>query len=104
MKGHPTSTNSSIFRNPYCESGENSYGNKTFIQESKPGQCEYYQIDGLEQTPSENICNEYINTISITDLTGGNIKNVTCSNEDLIFDRSIVQSSIVEDFGFVCNK
>ena len=33
-----------------------------------------------------------------------NSKNESCEHDTLIFDRSTVASSLVEDFGFVCEK
>lgn len=29
---------------------------------------------------------------------------ISCRPEDLIFDRSVVTRSLVEDFGFVCDR
>ena len=90
------------FRNPYCENGDIKLGNATLIESSNPGLCEYYEIEGLEQTASEENCNKYFDAFS----EGSSVTkiNSTCSVENLIFDKSVVQTSIIQDYDFVCDR
>ena len=66
------------YRNPYCDNenslyGGSTYGNATFIQNSNPGQCKYFQVEGLEKTAAENVCSDYIKAVNVSQF-GDNIK------------------------------
>eukprot|EP00095_Tigriopus_kingsejongensis_P000969 maker-scaffold83_size396513-snap-gene-2.32 protein:Tk00969 transcript:maker-scaffold83_size396513-snap-gene-2.32-mRNA-1 annotation:"PREDICTED: uncharacterized protein LOC103466540" len=103
---------------PHCESPETApyfdsassnfsavvlsvYGNASEVKRSMV-QCAIPTPSDLGRPPSaENVpetCDSYLSRISAGTTEG------TCAWEDLIFDTTVVQSSITADFGFACEN
>ena len=57
--------------------------------------------DSLAQAPSEDNCNQYIDALTDDSVTK---TKEYCGYEDLIWDYSIVTSSIVKDYDFTCGN
>ncbi len=98
-------------RNPYCENEEGVnilYDNLTGLIKRPEAKCQYFGVPELDtlspptiSSSDEVTCSKYLVALDDPDVIK---ENVTCSKADLIFDTSLVASSIVQDYGFVCDQ
>ena len=100
---------------PYCEDVANASYFKTEIGPWDPPNPDYTLPDFANLTqgclrhvldiappsnPDANSCQDYLDKLN----SGEPLETEQCGPEDLIFDHSIVQTSISQQFGFVCDK
>ena len=90
---------------PYCEKsdGTSLTSNLTGVVSFPEEKCSYFALnDGTSaKAPSQETCDYYIQALKDPQID----KTVkSCSRDQVVFDHSVVQTSIVEDFGFTCDK
>ncbi len=69
----------------------------------KNGDCRYIGLTDLTTDPSSSSesCEFYLSEI---DRNASDVSLMECNPENLIFDKSLVQNSIVSDFGLTCDR
>ena len=82
---------------PICENGTNYQS----LYETITKNTELLSCQRLEPISVYDTCEEYLNALQ----NNSTMKTLrVCDIKDLVFDRSIVESSIVEDFEMVCEN
>ena len=69
----------------------------------KSGDCRYFSMNDLTSDPMSGpeLCEFYLSEVG---RNSSDIKLMECSANDIIYDTSLVRSSIVTDFGLSCGK
>lgn len=90
--------------NPYCENPMSAIYNDTNLDETLSA-CEYQrfqkQILPPPRVPNEQHCQDYHRLYAEQP---DNIVELQCSHDALVFDQSMVTSSLIQDYGFTCKN
>jgi OCT family organic cation transporter-like MFS transporter 4/5 len=96
------SPNASYYANPdsktFADHLTRAFGGRSDIVAATSG-CKKYTFDDDEPEAGEDSCESYLRKLNSSETSR---KVTRCGSDELIFDDSVVKTSLVIDFGFTC--